>query len=69
MKMRKGTFNHSQIAMISLNFLSFVFLLFCHFKVSNTHGKLLDPRARSSAWRLDPSFPVYHNDNVISILL
>ena len=24
----------------------------------------MDPIARSSAWRKDPSFPIYHNDNV-----
>ena len=23
----------------------------------------MDPVARSSAWRIDPSFPIYHNDN------
>lgn len=27
-----------------------------------SHGRLLEPAARSSAWRKDPTFPAYYND-------
>lgn len=29
----------------------------------NCHARLLDPPARSSAWRYDSRFPAYYNDN------
>ena len=29
----------------------------------NSHGRLLDPPARTSAWRYDNRFPAFYDDN------
>jgi hypothetical protein len=45
--------------------LSFIILfLSCFFDIIDAHGRLLEPAARSSAWRTDPSYPTYYNDMV-----
>ena len=33
------------------------------------HGRLREPAARSTAWRVDSSYPAYYNDHVCSISL
>jgi hypothetical protein len=43
------------------------FLLLCLLKVVeiNCHGRLLDPAARTSAWRFDNRFPAYYDDTAM----
>ena len=46
-------------------FLILYFINLICFDDVNGHGRLMDPIARSSAWRNDKSFPAYYNDMVI----
>lgn len=47
--------------MIQIVFLAFIF---AKINYTNAHGRLLDPPARSTAWREDPSrFPTNYDDN------
>jgi hypothetical protein len=41
-----------------------IILLFLNIKLSIEHGYLIEPAARSSAWRVDTRFPKYFNDMV-----
>ena len=40
-----------------------IFFLLIKLVLVNSHGRLLDPPARSSAWRYDSRFPAFFNDN------
>ena len=44
--------------------LTICFLLFNFLTLITAHGRLRDPAARSTAWRVDSSYPAYHNDHV-----
>ena len=51
-----------------MKFLFTLFLLVLYNCLSRTdaHGRLWEPAARSTAWRVDSSFPIYYNDQVNS---
>lgn len=41
-----------------------LFVFYLKIKFAKSHGRLLVPPARSSAWREDPNrFPTFYNDN------
>ena len=47
--------------------LIFTLALFIFLNCTNlidAHGRLWDPASRSTAWRVDPSYPAYFNDMV-----
>ena len=52
--------------------LTLIFLLsnfFNFLTLITAHGRLKEPAARSTAWRVDSSYPAYYNDHVCSISL
>ena len=46
--------------------LTICFLLLNFLTLIAAHGRLRDPAARSTAWRIDKSYPAYYNDHVCS---
>jgi hypothetical protein len=43
---------------------SFIIILCNNINLIDAHGRLWDPVARPTAWRLDSYYPKYFNDNV-----
>ena len=48
--------------------ISFLFLALLKIVEINCHGRLLDPAARTSAWRYDNRFPAYYDDTALFAL-
>ena len=47
-----------------MNFLISIAYLIFKFNHISMHGYMIDPVSRSSAWRVNSSFPIYYNDMV-----
>lgn len=47
-------------------FLAVLAILLLNVGLSDAHARLIEPAARSSAWRRDGRFPTYYSDNQMS---